>query len=614
MKTDASPLTRLRLLLGLLQGALLYGLYRSIQDRAWPATEPLLLAPVLMLCVFLPVLAISAAGGLSRRAMGRWMLTVALLIGALACYDVWRMSLTASSCCSDPGARVQLPSIQAWLAFAVGLFMAHVLVLAAALERRRVASYATYFDLSWKLGIQHVFSGAFLGALWLVLTLGAALFGLIGLSFLQRLLSESWFAIPVSTFAVAWALHLTDVKPEIVRGIRGLILVLLSWILPVIVVLVAGFLASLPITGLQPLWATRHATAVLLITAAALVILINTAFQNGQRGEDVHRAVRWSAWLGCMLLLPLVGLAVHALDLRVDQHGWSSDRVVAAACLGVAGCYAVGYAWAAIRRADTWLAPMATVNVGVTWVILLLLVAVFSPLADPARLAVQDQIARLRDGRVPPERFDFAYLRFGAGRHGEVALRALASGQAGMPVAQAQAISSLAQRALARKTRWSEERQSLALDAQGIARNIKAVWPAGQRLPDSFALQKWQGSEGQPLDWRLPGCLRRIDVPCEAVLLQLDDDAGPEVLILQAQPSSSAVLFDQDGSGVWRVVSGLPVRLAACESDRQRLRSGQFGTLPPRYRDLDLGGRRVPVRNDLPSEDPPAPSSEAGCR
>jgi hypothetical protein len=56
----------------------------------------------------------------------------------------------------------------------------------------------------------------------------------------------------------------------------------MSWILPVAVVLVAGFICSLPFTGLAALWETRHATSVLLSAAALLLVLINAAFQNGE--------------------------------------------------------------------------------------------------------------------------------------------------------------------------------------------------------------------------------------------------------------------------------------------------------------------------------------------
>ena len=42
-------------------------------------------------------------------------------------------------------------------------------------------------------------------------------------------------------------------------------------------------------------------------------------------------------------LLPLVALAAYGLWLRVDQHGWTPERIFAAACVLVAACYALGY-------------------------------------------------------------------------------------------------------------------------------------------------------------------------------------------------------------------------------------------------------------------------------
>jgi hypothetical protein len=615
----------MRVCLGLLQGALLYALHHSVNAPnlpTWPATVPQLFGPLLMLAVFIPLLGISAWGRMSPRRWWQWMAVALVVVAALSWHDLWRMNPLGEGWRAQEGPS-RYPSFQAWAFISAGLFMAHALVLASAHDGRRVAAYPTYFDQAWKLGIQHLFSALFVGALWLMLWLGASLFSLIGLKFLDRLLREAWFNIPISTFALAWALHLTDVKPEIVRGIRGLILVLMSWILPVVAVLATGFLLSLPFTGLQPLWATRNATSVLLITAAALVALINTAFQSGERSDQIHRAVRLSARLACVLLLPLVGLAVHALWLRVSQYGWSGDRVIACACLVVAGGYALGYAWAAVCRGGAWLGPVAWVNVRVTWVILAVLVALFSPLADPSRLAVADQVARLRDGRIQVSQMDFRYLRYDAGRHGHNALQTMVKGQAGMSSAKAGDVARHAQAALDLKheDRWEHDLPLVTLNATDIRANIKAVWPVGAQLPEGFWQSQWRDSDGRSMAWRLPRCMSQTGFACEAVLLQVDDDAALEVLVLQPQAPSAAVLFDQaaDAQGQlrWRMVTSLPTWVATCESQRARLRQGQFSTLAPRYKDLNLGGRRVPIQSndnwdDAPAQPGPA-AKEAGC-
>src|SRR5205823_3428641 len=209
---------------------------------------------------------------------------------------------------------------------AAGLFIAHSLVMAGVRDRRRIAAYTTHFDLAWKLGVQLAFSGLFTGVSWLVLLLGAQLFELVKLTFLTELMREEWFAIPVTAFAFACAMHLTDVRPAIVHGIRGLLLVLMSWLLPVAVLLVGGFLAALPFTGLAPLWGTRHAASVLLCAVAAFVVLINAAWQQGGDGNGVAGAVRVAARIAALLLAPLVIIAVYALFLRVRDYGWTGDR------------------------------------------------------------------------------------------------------------------------------------------------------------------------------------------------------------------------------------------------------------------------------------------------
>ncbi len=616
MTSSSTDTTRPRLTMGLLQGAVLYGLNQSNTLNLWPATEPQWFGPLLMLAVFLPLLGISAWGRMTSRGWLTWMAVAAGIVAALAWYDLWRMNPLGEGWRVSQGPS-RFPSFHAWVFMSAGLFMAHCLVLASAHDGRRVASYATCFDQAWKLGIQHFFSALFVGALWLMLYLGASLFGLIGLDFLQELLRKSWFNLLVSTFALAWALHLTDVKPEIVRGIRGLVLVLLSWILPVVAALATGFLLSLPFTGLGLLWATRHATSVLMITAAALVVLINTAFQNGERSEQVNRAVRACARLGCVLLLPLVGLAVYALGLRVAQHGWSVDRIIACACQLVAACYALGYAWAAVSRTGVWLAPIAWVNVRVTWVMLATLLALFSPVADPSRLAVADQLDRLRDGRITADQLDYRYLRFETGRHGLEALYLLAEGRVGG--AQAASAARGAQRALQMKRYEAvserENRSDLTMDAKAVRTNIKAVWPQGAQLPDTFVQTAWhlesrQGAYGSGI----PSCLRKLEASCEAVLLQMDDDPALEVLIIQRLPQSVAVLFDQAADQSWQVAATLPSHLASCEDHVERLREGRFDLVAPRYKDLKLGELRVPLRRDGVIGRDADGALPAGCR
>jgi hypothetical protein len=147
------------------------------------------------------------------------------------------------------------------------------------------------------------------------------------------------------------------------------------------------------------------------------------------------------------------------------------------------------------------------------------------------------------------------------------------------------------------------------------------VWPAGAQLPDGFWQSRWLGRDGRALDWQLPKCMSQAGFACEAVLLQLDDDPAPEVLVIQPQAPSAAVLLDQVpddlGKVQWLRVNTLPTWVATCESQRARLRQGQFSTLAPRYKDLNLGGRRVAVVPNASWDEAPAKPGaaaiEEGC-
>jgi hypothetical protein len=562
-----------RIGIGLIQGVLLYLLYTAAQDTTWPATVPLLFAPLVMLGVLLPVILSSALGHLSRRTLAGWVSTAAIAITLLAIYDIWRRL---------GGVDVLRPTPSGALSvcLAAGCFIAHTLVLAGARERRRIASYATYFDVAWTLGLQLAFSALFVGATWLVLQLGASLFDLIRLDFLSQAMRKAWFSIPVTAFAFASALHLTDVKPAIVRGIRNLLHVLLSWTLPVLTLLVGGFLASLPFTGLEPLWATRSAAGMLLSAAASFVVLINAAWQDGN--ERPARVIAVSARVASLLLAPLTLLAAYALALRVLDHGWSTDRVIAAACLLVAACYAGGYAAAALRRG--WLRSLAGVNIAAAFVVLGVLALLLSPLLDPGRIAVASQLARLDTGQITLRQLDVAYLWHHGARYGRAALARLQGSTAGPDAAWLQ-------------TELARLRQPAAdTGVMNPAKQLR-VWPAGATLPAGFAQTNWRRTQ----QWaRLPQCMRSQNAVCDAFVLDLGGDARPEVVVVGTDRDGDAdggVVLHQDARGAWELAASLPVMLGDCMPLFNAMRAGRLRAAPPVLADLEIDGRRIPLQN-----------------
>ncbi len=571
----------LRLAIGLGQGAALYALMRAEEAKAWPASEPLVFAPAVLVALFVPLIALAGRPALRPGTLLAWMAAATAVLTAVALHDVtWQGDAPA----------ISDRAIALLFVAAAGLFIAQALITAGGLEERYVASYSACFDAAWKLAVQVVLTVAFTGTFWVILTIGASLFALIGLKGFGTVIGEAWFWVPATTLAVAGGLHLTDVQPAIVRGIRTLKLTLLSWLLPLLTGIVVVFLASLPFTGLAPLWETRMATPILLGVIAGLVLLVNAAYQDG--GEGRARGLPRAAMAAAAAsLLPLLAITAYGLGLRVLQHGWTASRVFAAAGVTLAGIYALGYAWALVRSRLA-MRELETTNLAAAFAALALIVALFTPIADPARLAVASQVARLQSGAVAWAEFDLRHLRFDAGRYGLAALERLKA------EARDPAVARDIETALAAKTRFDLAGAGPAKpkppDAEAIRGNLTAH-PPGRALPGDFPLTGW----GREID-RL-ACLDTVPGACDVFLIDMDGD-GREELILADRNSHGSVLFARSEER-W-IVAGYIDGLVSCGPAIAALREGNGRTAPMPWGTLTAGGQRFAVTLPSPAGPP----------
>lgn len=585
-----------RLAVGLLQGILLYVLYRAAQDKIWPATDREIFAPLLLALFFVPVLFVSGLGHINNKQLLRWVGIALPIIWALGYYDVWRSGSHAAGWFGS-----STPLL--FFFTGIGLFVSQALVLASSADNRRIARYPSYFEASWKLAIQLIFSLCFIGALWAILWMGAALFMLIKLDFLRRLLTKPWFFIPITALAFSAAFHLTDVRPAIVRGIRTLLLVLMSWLLPLATIIVLGFMLGLLGTGLEPLWATRRATTVLLGTAAVLVLLINAAFQNGEIGDQLSRVLRYSARVAAVLLTPIILIGIYALWLRVQDYGWSTNRLIAAACLLVATCYATGYLWAAIDR-TAWLQRIAPSNVFTSFVFLGVLLALFSPIADPARVSVDSQVARLISGKIRADKFDFDHLKFGGARYGAEALEKLKTLSLGPDTPL---IREKAEAALKKQNRWEQRPPFEKAGVMEITANIN-VRAGAEALPPSFLKQDWSTLKNQ---WQLPQCLKSQNQKCDAHLIDFNNDGTKEILLI-GNPGGEYTppIFMLNAAQTWEIAGTLQLGTHASGQCRKNLleslATGTYRPVPPLLNELEIAGQRIFVT--------PNKASAGGCK
>ncbi|CAN5874309.1 DUF4153 domain-containing protein [soil metagenome] len=565
------PIAIARVAIGFAQGVALYGLNEWDKHGLTGGVASPLFCACAMLILFLPVVLLGGLRTLRTRTLIVWGGIAAVMVAALGAYH-GTMAIPDSEFEHWPGPPLVIFT-------AVGLFIAHHLVTGADASRRWVASYDHYFDQTWKDGVRLALAVLFVGALWLLLFLGGALFDLIGIKWVGKTISKPWFAFPATTTFFALAIHLTDVRASLVRGIRTVALTLLSWLLPVMAVIGAGFLIALPFTGLTLLWDTKSAAGILLSAAAALIVLLNAAYQEGEGDGHPPVALKWAGRVTGVIITPLVAIAAYGLILRIGQYGLTPDRIYGAACTVVAVVYAVGYA-ASVFLPGLWLKRLEVTNVLAAHVVVAVLLALFSPLANPARLSVNDQVARLDRGAVTPEKFDYLFLRFEAGRPGLDALKALAARKNGSHAAE---IARRAASALARKARYGEATTSV------VERRELVEVAGGGALPAGFLEQTWKSFEDP-----LQNC--QNGQTCHAVVADLDGDATPEVVVFAL--GDRRVYRQADG--VWSRIGTLSG--AYCQNEGAALKGGHFAVNadPKPMADLVVAGRRLKV---LPNDD-----------
>ena len=506
-RPPAALLGPIRLAIGLFQGLALWWLHWTSDGvTGWP-WPPETFLPLLLIFAFVPVLLLAGVGRMRWPTLAAWIAVATALLALMGWHEVARQSADALH--SPPYISGPMPL------FAVAaLFIGHHLVLAADMARRWIAPFPVYFDTVWKAAVQLALSLGFTAAFWVLLFLGAALFRIIGLDFLETLTRQNWFYVPVTTLAFALAVHLTDVRDGLIRGVRTVGLMLLSWLLLVMTVLAAGFVLALPFTGLKGLRDTGSATSLVLAAAAALIVLINAAYQDGRLENRPPLPLRLAVQVASLLLLPLIVIAFLGLALRVGQHGLTPDRIIALACALVGAVFAVGYAWASLQtvlRRGEWMRPLEPATLAGAALAFALIVALFSPLLDPARLSVADQVARLERGAVTPDAFDYAFLGRNSGKVGQAALARLA--RSDNPAIRGRAEAALADRRGRPVPVRLADPASLPVES----------WPAGTELPASFSGQRARLAE------HLREC--RPENVCYARVLDVDGDGSEDVLV-----------------------------------------------------------------------------------
>lgn len=415
-------LTATRLSISLVQGAVVWLLYQSRHSPFWSTTNEELFSSLLAPAVFVPILAMAGVGNLRSKTLFLWLGCAAALCLWLGWHAVFRQTPIPLDRRND----------FAWVDFYVpmiGLFLVgHALVAAADADRRVIANAATYFEVTWKQVAQLALACAFTGALWSTLHLCARLLQSINIGVLTDLITTSWIWIPATAVTAGLAFDLVDRHAAPILALVKLLLRWASWLLFVAVPCTLAYLIFPAIAEQALPWNAKYGIVDLLAMASMLILLIYACDPDDSSPAHPSRILLCARFATVFLVLCIVAIAAIRLRTMFIQFGWRPLGVVLLAWWLVLAGHAIAYTMAAVRSG---IRPqgLTAINAVSAMAMVSLTIALLSPVADPARLSIANQLDRLDSGRVAPDKFDYLMLRYEGVRYGWLALERLRSRQ-----------------------------------------------------------------------------------------------------------------------------------------------------------------------------------------
>lgn len=563
---------------GVAQGILVALSVQFTVTKAWPFTLPEVRSVWFSIAVVLPVVTVLVGLNRLNRVTATALAVMAILVG----YTAWHVAANAVPELHPGPVGIGGEAIFVYLtATAIWVFVGTAFMQMRADGARWLGSWRFLCDFAWNnalfLGLASIYTGIF----WLLLWLGAGLFAVIGVKIPVQFLGDRNVIIISTSTIAAFALALVQEQERTVALARTVVFVAARTLLPIAGAIAVVFVATLGVTGLQPIWATGWSTPLMLALQISIVGLLNAVVLWGEGAEPYPTWLRHALRVAVLTLPVYAVICAYSLWLRIDQHGWSVDRVLAAVIVMVVGLFAVGYAVAAIRLSGRWMIWLIPVNVGAGIAIICLSIALFSPILDPYRIAASDQVGRLLRQRVDAGKFDYAYLRFDLGRAGQEALARLKMADSHP---QAEIIRRRAEIALVQTNRWQRTE-----DVPRTAEEFEAslIWHvSGTQSDRSFVEFLMRNRDIHPVSICLPTGRR-----CHVLSTDLNNDRTDEYVLIWEHDYRGPAVFQRTTDG-WQHAGQLYRRRSTSIDEtefRASLNNGRFESLAPVWRNLKIG-------------------------
>lgn len=558
--SDSSLPRAAMLIIAVVQGILLFALYRAFDTDSWPSESPLWSYPLWTLAVAVPLLLLLSLNSGNERRVGQLVAGFGGVLALLAIYTGWQ---------AEPFDEFPVWSLS--FAFTASITLACFKALMYLQQRANQVplTYQVLFTNSWRNFLVSALCAIFVFIFWLILMLWGALFRVIEIDFFHELFQEDWFLFPVLGFAFGLGMiifrNLTRVIDNITKLLHGLIKLLL----PLVVAVAVIFLAALPFVGLDALWSTGKGTALLLWLLAVILFFTNAVYQDGRETNPYSPFIHRLIFSGLCVTPIISALGLYGLVLRLNQYGWSVERCWAFVVWFILTLIAVGYVAGIVRRRAEWTTDLARVNTAMGLVVLAIMLLVNSPVLDFRKISLASQLNRVESGEIELREFDFWYTWQQLARPGYLAMEEM-----------------------------KQEVGESDPDLLDLIENPVNKWGA-QRLHNAEIM--WESMLYRPEPFEVPEALKAfIDrqylgmIDSEPVMIRadLDSDGQSEYLLLVLQEHgltySQFFYLTDDGwkighlnqSGWWH----------GRKSIHQMVKDGEIEIVEPRFKHLEIDG------------------------
>lgn len=550
---------------GLLQGTLCYLLmtYLAPHNDGWlfygmPATIAITSALLLTVVSF------------KQRALWYWMALIFIVVLAMSVWLKW-----------------QVEDSDKWRQHEVFMFYGWRLLLMAMLAlpwiqyslhvSREQARYPHFYRQLWLNALTLLIVFVANGLFWLVLLLWSEMFKLVGIPFFSTLFFDTdWFGYVAFGLITALAVVLARTQSRLVTAVQKLLTFIATGLLPLVALLALMFILTLPFTGLEAI--SQRVSAAGLMSTLTLLLLLLIAIVREPQKEALPYPGALRYLIKCSLIVAPIYMLIAGWSLwvRIQQYGWTPDRVYGVLVVVVLLVWSFGYLASILRRGRNPLELQGPVILGVSLLALGLLVLLSSPVIDAWRISVNSHMGLYHSGKIKPDQVSL-YMLDHSGKPGRAALEALQKDVAfNQDSKRRRDLNSLLQ------GRWDPVKELTA--TQLVSKVVMA--PGSQKPDDAFwAFVKTQG-------YRITSCAEQN--ACVLVSQDLNADGHPEQVLYAFGDGESLVFGMQKNKWDLLAVATLPEGFTK-DKLLQAVANQQLGSTPRIWRDITIDGKRLPM-------------------